>query len=309
MPESRSASPESSQHVHWQAYAALFIGVLVLSASAILTDLADAPGSVVSFYRMAIGTAVLTIPFALRARGRNISLKSKGLWLAVLAGVFFGLDLAAWATGITYAGATIPTLLGNMAPVIVGLGAWLIFKEKLHIGFWLGLAVALIGVIAVLNLNLNGAMGVDAGALFGLLSAFFYGSYLLVVQKGRDNLDAVSFFWIAALSSTITLLILVFILGDPLTGYSSFSYWNFIGLGVVVQGIAWLLINYAQGFLPASIVAPTLLLQPVLTPFLAGPILGETFTAQQWLGGATVLLGIIIVYRSRQLRRLVAQNI
>lgn len=309
MPESRSASPESSQHVHWQAYAALFIGVLVLSASAILTDLADAPGSVVSFYRMAIGTAVLTIPFALRARGRNISLKSKGLWLAVLAGVFFGLDLAAWATGITYAGATIPTLLGNMAPVIVGLGAWLIFKEKLHIGFWLGLAVALIGVIAVLNLNLNGVMGVDAGALFGLLSAFFYGSYLLVVQKGRDNLDAVSFFWIAALSSTITLLILVFILGDPLTGYSSFSYWNFIGLGVVVQGIAWLLINYAQGFLPASIVAPTLLLQPVLTPFLAGPILGETFTAQQWLGGATVLLGIIIVYRSRQLRRLVAQNI
>lgn len=299
---------ESSQ-VHWQAYAALFIGVLILSSSAILTDLADAPGSVVSFYRMAIGTAVLTIPFALRARGRNISLKSKGLWLAVLAGAFFGLDLAAWATGITHAGATIPTLLGNMAPVVVGLGAWLIFKEKLHIGFWLGLAVALAGVIAVLNLNLSGVMGVDAGALFGLLSALFYGSYLLVVQKGRDNLDAVSFFWIAAFSSTITLLILVFILGDPLTGYSSFSYWNFIGLGVVVQGVAWLLINYAQGFLPASIIAPTLLLQPVLTPFLAGPILGETFTTQQWLGGATVLLGIIIVYRSRQLRRLVAQNI
>lgn len=300
-----SARPES--RVRWQAYATLFVGVLILSSSAILTDLADAPASVVSFYRMAIGTAVLTIPFALRAR--NISLQSNGLWLAALAGVFFGLDLAAWATGITYAGATIPTLLGNMAPVVVGLGAWLIFKEKLRLGFWLGLAVALAGVIAVLDLNLSGVMGVDAGALFGLLSAFFYGSYLLVVQKGRDHLDALSFFWIAALSSTITLLLLIFILGDPLTGYSSFSVWNFIGLGVFVQGGAWLLINYAQGFLPASIVAPTLLLQPVLTPFLAGPILGETFTTQQWLGGATVLLGIIIVYRSRRLRRAAAPSI
>lgn len=299
----------ASHQAHWQAYAALFVGVLILSSSAILTDLADAPGSVVSFYRMAIGTAVLATPFALRARGRKFSLASRGLWLAVLAGVFFGLDLAAWATGITHAGATIPTLLGNMAPVIVGLGAWLIFKEKLHIGFWLGLAVALCGMVAVLDLDFSGAMGVDSGALFGLLSAFFYGAYLLVVQKGRDDLDAVSFFWFAAFSSSVTLLLLVVVLGDPLTGYSSFSVWNFIGLGVVVQGGAWLLINYAQGFLPASIVAPTLLLQPVLTPFLAGPILGETFSLQQWLGGATVLLGIIIVYRSRQLRRVVAQTI
>jgi drug/metabolite transporter (DMT)-like permease len=291
-----------------KALLALVFGVLVISSSAILTDWADAPGSVVSFYRMAIGTLVLTIPFVARWR-KSAALSTRGLWLAVLAGVFFGLDLAAWATGITHAGATIPTLLGNMAPVWVGLGAWLIFKEKLKPGFWLGLAVAIAGVIAVLELDFSGGMQVNAGALFGILSAFFYGAYMLVTQKGRDHLDALSFFWVAALSSTITLAALIFVLGDPLTGYSSFTYWNFLGLGVVVQGIAWLAINYAQGYLPASLVSPTLLIQPVLTAFLAGPLLGEIFSTQQWLGGAAVLLGIIIVYRSRTVRTAVAESL
>ncbi|MEX1247086.1 MAG: DMT family transporter [Anaerolineales bacterium] len=294
---------------HWKAYAALFGGVLILGLSAILTRLADAPGSVVSLYRMAIGTLVLAIPFVYRLRRSQHRITSRGLWLAALAGFFFALDLASWATGINLAGATIPTLLGNMAPLWVGLGAWLLFKEKLHVGFWIGLAVALAGVLAVLNLDFTQGLEFNSGAIFGMLSAFFYGSYLLTAQKGRDDLDALSFFWIAALGSTVTLLVLAFLLQDPLVGYSASSYLTFLALGVIVQGGAWMAINFAQGYLPASVLAPTLLIQPVLTAFLAGPLLGESFTWQQWLGGAAVLLGIIIVYRSRQLRRLVAKNL
>jgi drug/metabolite transporter (DMT)-like permease len=289
----------------WKPYLALFIGVFILGFSAIFTRWAAAPGSVVSFYRMAIGTLVLAIPFAARLRRQPIPLRSRGFWLAALAGLFFGLDLAAWATGINAGGATIPTLLANHAPIWVGLGAWLIFKEKLSPLFWLGLALALAGVIAVLDLDFS-QLQLGPGAVFALLAAFFYGAYQLTAQVGRDDLDALSFFWIAAVSSTSTLLVLVFILGDPLTGYSTFSILNFLALGVIVQGLGWMLINFAQGYLPASQVSPTLLLQPVGTAILAGPLLGESFTAQQWLGGLTVLLGIVVVFRSRRVRRIVA---
>jgi drug/metabolite transporter (DMT)-like permease len=283
--------------VHWTAYLALSIGMLTLGFSAIFIRWADAPGAVVSFYRMAIGTVALAIPFALRwNRKRKISWR--GLLLAVAAGVFFALDLASWATGISIAGATIPTLLGNMAPVIVAFGAWLLFKEKLSAIFWLGLLLAIGGVIAVLNLDFSLGFVLRPGSLFGIASAFFYGVYFLITQKGRDELDALSFFWLATLTSAITLLLLSLLLGNPLSGYSTFTWINFLASGLIVQGLGWLAINYAQGYLPASLIAPTLLSQPVLTAIFAGPLLGERFTLTEWLGGAVVVIGIVIVHRS-----------
>ena len=298
----------SRRSTHWKAYLALFCGLLILGFSAIFTRLANAPGTVVSFYRMGIGTLVLAIPFASRWRvGRP--LPRRGKTLAMAAGIFFALDLASWASGITLAGATIPTLLGNTAPLWVGLGAWLLFKEDLGAKFWLGLGLALAGAITVLGLDLSNGLSLNTGALLGLLAAVFYGSYLLVAQRSRDVLDTLSFFWIAALCSSITLLFLCLVLRTPLTGYPTSTYLNFLGLGVLVQAGGWMSINYAQGFLPASLVAPTLLAQPLLTAILAGPLLGETFSSGEWLGGAAVLLGIIIVHRSRHQARLAGQGI
>lgn len=304
----RMTAMPSERSPHWKAYAALGLGVLTLGFSAIFTRAANAPASVVSFYRMAIGTLVLLIPFASRFK-RKRTLASRGLMLAVLAGIFFALDLAAWSTGINYSGATIPTLMGNMAPVCVGLGAWLIFKEKLNSKFWLGLTISLLGAMLVIGLDSSGNLQFNAGALFGLLAAVFYGGYLLIAQKGRAQLDALSFFWIATLSSAASLLLLAVVLNDPLTGYPISTYLNFFGLGVLVQAIGWLAINYAQGFLPASLVSPTLLIQPLLTAILAGPLLGETFSAVEMLGGVAVLGGIVIVYRSRQVTKVVGETI
>jgi drug/metabolite transporter (DMT)-like permease len=57
-------------------------------------------------------------------------------------------------------------------------------------------------------------------------------------------------------------------------------------------------INYAQGYLPASIVSPTLLGQPVVTAIVAAILLGEQFTTWQIVGGILVLLGVYLVHRS-----------
>ena len=94
-------------------------------------------------------------------------------------------------------------------------------------------------------------------------------------------------------------MILNLIVGNPITGYSLQTYLAFLGLGLIAQILGWLTINYAQGYLPASIVAPTLLGQPVVTAFFAVLLLGESFSTWHILGGILVLVGVYTVHRSR----------
>ena len=72
-------------------------------------------------------------------------------------------------------------------------------------------------------------------------------------------------------------------------------------MGVVSQVMGYFSVGFALGYLPASIVAPTLLGQPVITAVLAGVLLGEAFGPVQILGGAAVLAGVLVVVRSQQI--------
>jgi drug/metabolite transporter (DMT)-like permease len=126
---------KSGSNTLW-AYSALAIGVLVIGFSAIFVRLANAPGVVSAFYRMSIGSIVTGLPFLWQIKRSKEKLPARGVWLAVGGGIFFGLDLTAWTTGIMLSNATIPTLMANTAPLWVGLGALLIFRERQADCYW-----------------------------------------------------------------------------------------------------------------------------------------------------------------------------
>lgn len=283
---------------HFSSYLALGISILSLSFSAIFVRWANAPGLVTSFYRMAIAVVLLAWPFYRRVRTKR-SLPRREIQVAVLGGLFFAGDLALWATGVVLSGATNPTLLANTAPLWVGLGALVLFRERLNVVFWVGLLLAMTGAVIILGLDGLRAASFGVGTLLGLLAGVFYGGYFLITQRGRETLDPLTYFWPAAVSSTLGLLILSLAFRQPLTGYPVLTYLNFLALGVVSQVFGYLAINYALGYLPASVVAPTMLGQPVVTAILAGPLLGEALSLWQVLGGIAVLAGVYAVHRSR----------
>ena len=281
------------------AYAALFVGLIGLGASAIFVRLADAPGVVTSFYRMAIATLIMLIPFLNNAQ-RKKPLPTRGIWLAVLGGVFFTADLVSWATGVMLSGATNPTLMANTAPIWVGLGTMWIFRQRLPSKFSAGLAIAFLGTSIVLLLDLFKATAFGLGSLYGLFAALFYAGYFLVTQRGRTLLDSLSYFWLSTATTAILTLFLVILTRQPLFGYPSHAYLNFLAQAILTQVIGYLAINYALGHLPASHVSATLLGQPVITALIAFPLLGEQFTSIQILGGVVVIVGVFIVHQSRQ---------
>ena len=279
------------------AYLTLSIGLIAIGFSAIFVRQASVSGTVASFYRMAIPTVILVVPAIKRLRERKWY--GPPLRWAIFGGFLFALDLAFWASGVVISGATIPTLLANTAPVWVGLGALLFFREELPRKFWFGLAIALLGTALVLGLESFGAISFDLGALLGLIAGIFYAGYFLITQIGRKSLDVLSYFWLSGVTATTTLFIFNLLFNQPMWGFTPTSYFNLLALGLISQGVGVLAINYVQGLLPATIVSTTLLGQPVVTALLAGPLLGEKLQPAQIVGGAAVLLGVYIVHRSR----------
>lgn len=281
------------------ALVALLGGVLILGFAAIFVKWADAPGPVTALYRMLIGAAVIT-PFFLVRRGVSLSkLPRRGVFIALVGGSLFGTDMAIWMTAVGISGATVPTLMANTAPLWVGVGSLLIFRERLTAGFWVGLVLAVCGVVLVFGHDLRGGQGLGRGTALGLVAALFYAGFVLATQEGRRHLDTVAYLWISTLGAAAALIVINLATRNPLAGFGRMTYLSFLALGIVVQFLGWLLINYSQGYLRASLVAPVLLGQPVLTALLAVPLLGELLTPWHIVGGLTVLTGIYIVIWSR----------
>ncbi len=286
------------------AYLALAVGLLALGFSAIFVKWANAPGAVTGFYRMSIALFVLAWPFHVRrqqqqARPERVQY-GREVAIAAFAGLLFAADLLLWNTGVLLSGATNPTLMGNTAPIWVGLGTVIFFRQRLPLAFWLGLGLALAGAVLILGLDALRDFDLGLGTFYGLISGMFYGGYFLVIQRSRQRLDAITSFWLAALSSSVVLLLAALLLGQPLVGYSWQTWLSFLGIGVIVQAFGQFAFSYALGFLPASLVAPAGLGQPVITAILAVPLLGETISAGQVVGGVAVLAGVWLVHHTRQ---------
>lgn len=282
-----------------RASLALGFGVLALGFSAIFVRWADAPGTMTAFYRMAIGSVLMILPFVNQAKRKPIAETKRGILLAILAGMLFAGDLALWSTGIVISGAAIPTLMANTAPLWVGLGSWLIFREEQRGLFWAGLCLAFVGSVVILGQDFSNETGYRSGAVLGLAAAVFYGAYYLVTQQARTQVRTLAYFWITTTSSAICLLIINLIFRHSFIAYDTLTFLNFLGIGIIVQVFGWMAINYSQGYISAAIVSATLLAQPVLTALIAWLLLGEVFTSLQVLGGVAVVSGVFIVHRSR----------
>ena len=282
-----------------KAYAALFGGLLFMSFAAIFIKASHAPGIVTAFYRMAIAAIILSLPFYFSIRKVGNKLPKRGILFAVLAGICFGCDLSLWSTGVVYSNATIPTLTANLAPLWVGFGSILVFRHRLKKGFWVGLTIALIGMFLLVQKDLSGDSTVSIGALLGVGAGIFYGIFYLFSERGRKLLDTLQFLFISTISSAVILGLLVLLFGYSFTGYDRHTYLIFFGISLGVQLCGWYLINYSQGYLPATTVSPTLLGQPVITFFLAAIFLNEHLLLWHILCGLIVVVGIYIVHYSR----------
>jgi drug/metabolite transporter (DMT)-like permease len=278
-------------------YVALMIGIIALSLSAMFVRWSEAPGPIVGFYRLLISSFLLT-PLFIQQQKKLEPIDRKYLAFPILGGIFTAFDFAFWNSSLKFTTAANATLLGNTAPLWVALFALFIFREKLRGVFWLGLVIALTGAMLVMGSDFLRHPKIGLGDLMAGTAAIFYASYQLITQRGRKHIDPLRYMWLVGISATIGMLIMNLVLRNSFTGYSAQTWVIFFVTAIVSQMIGYLSITYALGHLPASVVSPTLIGQPILTTILAIPMLGEIPNTVQWIGGAIALAGIYIVNQS-----------
>jgi drug/metabolite transporter (DMT)-like permease len=284
-----------------RAYAALALAIAGIAWSAILVRWAGAPGTVSAFYRVAIAGAVLVTWRAIRgpvpcpdARG------PRGEWVAVAGGVFFALDLALWNTAVLRTQAAVASILGNNTPVFVGILSWAVFRRRPRASFWIGLALAMAGCLAIMSANLTPAArtrGSLSGDLLALTASVFFAAYLVVTERVRPSMDTLTFNVLSIAGSVGTLLIAALVLRLPLGPFPLRAWSALIALGLISQVMAYYALVYALGHLPATVTSVGLLAQVPCTALLAWLLLAEPLTALQIAGGAIVLAGIYVVNR------------
>jgi drug/metabolite transporter (DMT)-like permease len=278
-------------------YLVLAFGIVCIALSGIFTRLSGVTGTVSAFYRIAITVAALAPLFARQAARRQVPTDRRVWLLAACAGIFFALDLALWNTSLFLTTVANATLLGNDAPIVVGLIALLIFRERLRPAYWLGLALALAGMVIIVGHSGLLPTSIGVGDALALGTGVAYALYLVLTQRVRERMATLPSLWIPGLVGASVLLAFNLAAGRPLWGFSAQAWLMLLLLGLISQLAGWLAINYVLGKLPAFIVSPTLLVQPVLTALFAVPLLDQPLAPRQLLGGAVTLGGIYLVNR------------
>ncbi|NYT84558.1 EamA family transporter [Pollutimonas harenae] len=173
----------------------------------------------------------------------------------------------------------------------------------------LGMGVAVLGLVFIQQGATGGSMTL-LGFVLTLLAALSWASGN-IVAKVAGKVDMLGLVIWGALIPPIPFLAMSWALEGPQAIQESLSQITYVGvaavtyLALVATVIGYVLWGRLLTRHPASKVAPLTLLVPVIGLVSAAWLLGEQLQAVQWLGGAIVMLGLIInVFGPRFMLRL-----
>jgi drug/metabolite transporter (DMT)-like permease len=280
--------------VNGKGLSAILVGATLLGFSAIFVKWAVAGGAsalTVGFYRM-----LVALPGAWWLARREGGLGAgRGRGWALLAGAAFFVDLALWHVSMhrtTAANATL--LVGGLSPIWVALFSFAVLGRRPGWFGWMGQGVGLSGAL-VLALARGARGGGGAGEAIAIGASLAYAAFTLALSRSRATLKAPqALFWMS-LSCLACFAAAMLIAGDRPTGYDGQAWMSLVGLGLVVQLVAWWLNSWGLGHVEAAVAALGLQMQQVATLFLAAWLLAEPLRPLGLLGGGLLIAGILLV--------------
>ena len=296
------------------AYAALGLGVLVVSSSSILVRYAQAagvPSLSIAALRLALAALLLT-PLALaRTAGEIRGLPRRDMVLALLAGSLLAAHFATWISSLAYTSVASSTVLVTTNPIWIALASMLIFRERIARRLVVAIGIA-VGGSALIFLADSGAGGGGAGGetaqpnpLLGntlaLLGALSVSGYFLIGRALRRRLSLLAYIWLIYASCACVLVGVALIAEAPLWGFSATGWGFLFALALGPQLLGHSVFNWALKHVSTTFIALAILGEPIGSSLLALLLFGERLSLLQSAGFAVLLCGIYLAARSEDL--------
>ncbi|WP_254860724.1 DMT family transporter [Natronomonas gomsonensis] len=284
--------------------AALAVAILAVSTSAVLVRWSTAPSVVLAFYRVLL-TTLLVAPFLLtRYRGEFARFQPRDLLVATLTGAALALHFTAYFESLAWTSVAASVTLVQSQPLFVAVGAALVLSERIGARKALGIAVAVLGIVAMSAAEfLSGAVVAGSRPLYGnslaVLGALMAAIYVLVGRSLRQRVALVPYVLVVYTACTITLLVVALVDGQQLTGYGRREWLIFLAMAVGPGLFGHTVVNWALEHVESSVVSVSLLGEPVGATVLALVFLGEAPGVTTVLGGVVVLFGIYVTSSAR----------
>lgn len=296
-----AAPPRVAPMARGRVYALLALGLAGVSSAAVLAavvigDSGDPRlGVTIAFWRC-FGGGLALLPFALRAR-RSHPLARADASRLVVAGGFLALHFALFLGSIAFTSVASAATFATTSAVFVALGGIVYLGERPDRRTWWGIAVTMVGAIAIGAGDL-GADDLGARAVLGdvlsFASAAFVSGYLLIARRVRSRVHTAIFSSVVYLSAAALLLVAAVLVDAPLTDLTT-TQWLAIG-GIIVgpQLLGHTVFTTLLSSVPATVIGVVVLAEPVLATLLAWAVLDQLPAPTYWFAAPVVLAGVAL---------------
>lgn len=281
-------------------YVVLTLGVLSFTLAPILVRLAgDVPGLTIAVWRT-VTAAVVLLPAAAYYRiGREMrQFSGRDVLLILGAGAFLGLHFIAWIESLYHTTVASASVFVTSSPVILAGFGYVLLGERLSPTTLSAIVVAVVGAM-VIGWADAGTVTLGRGALWGNSLAFgaaiLVSGYLLIGRVVRQQVSWLAYVTPLYAVAAATALLVAFVKGTPLLGYSWRVYGLCVALAIGPQVLGHGAFNYAVQTVSAAIVGMLALLEPVGASLIAYFLFGEVPPMLSIAGMIVVLASIAVV--------------
>lgn len=149
-----------------------------------------------TWFRFVISFGLLAIYLALRRKLPSVQQLSATLGLLAIATGCLAVNYLLFVQGLAQTSASNAEVLIQLAPVLFGLGAIVIFKEHYTLGQWVGMAVLVLGFVLFFHEQLQSLITATSNYLIGssllVIAAAAWAIYALAQKQLLQSLSSAS---------------------------------------------------------------------------------------------------------------------